>query len=411
MNVTAVRSARDDAEKSASARSRWYWPPYPLTFVAVGTLFVVAFFANFPAVEVTRPGLDGNGKYGPHFELITEYQHGWPARYAHREPYLGPPNAYPWERASPWKPWDRVLAFSWSAVLVNALAWIGILLCGALLTQWWRSRRRAIWQLRLVDLLGVVTLIAAIVGWCTHQRNQRNAERRLAAAAEGIDVIGAATPAWLPTKWQNRYRQEFGPVQYFSGDGATACQFPRLLVLQSPGAGREFGELLRRMPQLEALDLFQGGFHQDDGHLSYTCMRDFPPMPNLRGINLYETNVTNADLVWLSKCPRLECIDLTRVKISDTGLEHLTGLTRLRVLSVASDGITDRGCQMLAQISSLEDLHLDSFHITDAGPMHLARLKQLKRLHLAAAMSDKAISTLRKELPECEIHPVRITAR
>jgi hypothetical protein len=419
MSVTPVASGPVVSGNPVPARSRWFWPPYPVTFVAIGSILVVALFANFPAVEVTRPRLDGNGKYGPHFELISEYQHGWPVRYSRRDSFkvLAEPMGILYsERASPWTPWSDSLDFSSSALLVNAFAWLAILLSGAVLVQFWRSRRRAIWQLRLVDLLGIVTAIAAMIAWYTQQRTTRRDERNLAIAAHGVavsltDDLGAATPAWLPEKWRQRYLQEFGRVQYFSGHEGTASHFPHLLVLQSPNAGPEFGELLRRMPQLEALDMFMGGFHQDDEHLSFTAMREMPPMPNLRGVNLYDTNVTDADLVWLSKCPRLECIDLTGVKISDAGLEHLTGLTRLRVLSVAGDGITDRGCQLLARISSLEDLSLDSFHVTDAGLAELPRLKRLKRLQIEAAISDRAIARLRKEMPACEISPTIITAR
>ncbi|HEX5105972.1 MAG TPA: hypothetical protein VFV87_19270 [Pirellulaceae bacterium] len=415
MIVTSASPTNSNAAESAAAKSSWAWPPFPVTFIAAGSILVVAVFANFPAVEATGPTLDGSGRYGPHFELTTEYQHGWPVRYVRRKAWLEVPG-YSRERASPWTPWRDPVEFSWSAILIDALAWLGILFCGALLVQMWRSRRRSLWQLRLVDLLGMVTLIGVLIGWGVQQRNERREEHRLWSAARRVplsisDSLGGVIPAWLPDEYQKRYLDEFGHVLYFTGDAGTACQFPHLLVLQSPGASPEFAELLRRMPQLEALDLFMSDSPQKDEQWRLTSMRDPPPMPNLRGINLYERDITDANLIWLSKCPRLECIELRGNKISDIGLEYLTGLNRLRILNVSGDAITDRGCQLLAQISSLESLYVDSFGISDAGLAELSRLKRLKALHVEAAISDKAIARLRQELPDCQVSCTIITAR
>jgi hypothetical protein len=395
----------------------WYWPPYPLTFVIVALGGGVAFLAAYPAVEATRPGLDGTGKYGPHFELDTEYQHGWPMCYARRESGVfsslmsldQPLSSLYWNRASPWTPWDRAFDYSWMALVTDAIVWLGILIGVAVIVQRWRSRRQSVWQLHVVDLLGVITLIAIVVCWVQFERAQRRNERRLFTAAGGInrapdDELGAAIPAWLPTRWQEWYLREFGRVEYYAGEPGIALQFPHLRVLSASGANHEFGELLRRMPQLEALDMCMVQFQSGDEAESFTNMRDLPPMPKLRGINLYDTNVMDAGLVWLAKCPQLECIELAGTKIGDDGLKNLAHLPKLRVLSLASERVTDDGCRTLAQIASLEDLYLSSGSVSDAGVKELVRLKRLRRLTLDTRASDAAIEDLRNALPNCSIN-------
>jgi hypothetical protein len=400
-------------ESAASLpRRTWFWPLYLLTFIVVSLVLGLAFVVNFPAVESSRPRLDGNGKYGPHFELIPEYQHGWPKRYVRRESTISldpPVNGEYWRWASPWKPWDRAIDFSWSALVWNAIFWFGILFGAAICVQRWRSRRRAVWQVYLFDLFCIISAVAMVVAWDRNERLLRGRERALYWEASERrhspdDEVEAAIPAWLPSGWQDSYRREFGRIEKYDGEPRIAIQFPRLRVFQPHAADRDFGELLRRMPQLEALDLFICGFEFGDEAETFTLVRDFPPMPNLRGINLYETNVTDADLVWLAKCPQLECIELAGTKIGDDGLKNLAHLPKLRVLGLASEHITDDGCRTLGQIASLEDLYLSSDSVSDVGIKELMRLKKLQRLTLDTQASDAVIEVLRYALPYCSIN-------
>jgi hypothetical protein len=102
----------------------------------VGCILALAFFANFPAWEVTRPEMTANGQYGPHFDLVSVFEHGWPESYVRRDSYEAiaplPASGDAWKDASPWQPWRGGTDFSLRALAVDFAVWIGILLAGAI---------------------------------------------------------------------------------------------------------------------------------------------------------------------------------------------------------------------------------------------------------------------------------------
>jgi hypothetical protein len=160
------------------------------------------------------------------------------------------------------------------------------------------------------------------------------------------------------------------------------------------------------MPQLEALGLPSVRFPYLDVTRQKTLVSQFPAMPELRRVDLWDSNVTDADLTWIGKCPKLEMIDLSNTSVGDRGLAELRGLTRLRQLRLLGHRVTDRGCAVLAEMQSLEELSLASFHVHDAGALELAKLKNLKKLSVSAATSSATLAELKRRLPECDIHGV-----
>lgn len=351
--------------------------------------------ANFPAIEVPHAGMS-NGKYGPHFECVTGYDHGWPLRYAERDasrPVKAPaPRGPYWERASAWTPWAGTKSFYWTALLIDAATALSVVAIGAVMAQLWRSRRRSILQPRLIDLLGLVAFVAAACAWIGHDRLQRlNEERLLRVDAEqrGDNYVnllkhverGCAVPAFLPKSMRDWYESRFGNVLELNGDVDLAPQFRHLLVLAYPPVSQSLRDCLRRLPNLEAIDWCRGSIHHS-GAPDDIELRDLPPLRNLRGVNLYDTDANDRDLEWLGKCPRLERICLFDTEVTDVGMWHLAHLNRLRILEVESEYLTDEACKACAKIISLEELSLASDKITDSGVEHLRPLRQLKSLHV-----------------------------
>jgi len=120
-----VSSASKQAETPPN-RPPWHWPPRPFTFVVVGLVLAIAFVICFPAIEVPHADLRA-GTFGLHFNLVTEYEHGWPAPYArrelaHRTSAQGPPSAWrPWEGPGQWSMVNLLFDLGlWGLVLVGA---------------------------------------------------------------------------------------------------------------------------------------------------------------------------------------------------------------------------------------------------------------------------------------------------
>ncbi len=404
---SAGKQAAKVAEKPPS-RPPWLWPLRPFTIVMVGSVLACAFFANFPAVEAPHPELR-DATFGQHFNLLTEYEHGWPLAYArretvHRTSAEGPHSA--------WRPWEGLGRWSTVNLLIDLGLWSLLIIAAGIAAQWWRAERRAVWQLGLRDLLVLTGVAGVAFAWLADQRAEYWREKALVETLRtrpGQAVLahqfGARVPVWWPPSLQAPYRQLFDRPCYFhsSGDTDLACQHRHVIVLHELTFHPDFRSHLARMPRLEAIDLCFVKLPYFDATRQATILRDLAPLPNLRGINLEKTNVTDADLAWLSSCRQLEVINLSQTSIGDRGLAQLASLPRLRWLRISSDRITDRGCQAIAQMQALEELSLASRNVHDAGALELTKLRKLRRLEVTAATTEAAHDSLRRELPGCKL--------
>jgi hypothetical protein len=175
------------------------------------------------------------------------------------------------------------------------------------------------------------------------------------------------------------------------------------VTLREAAPSKTFRRDLEKLPGLESLDFRSTRLPYFDRTMQSTILRELPAMRNLRGVDLYATNATDADMAWLAKCPRLEMIDLADSQVGDHGLLALRELPRLRWLSISGRAVTDRGCRTLTEFSALEELHIASRSIHDEGLRELARLKNLHMLHVSASASESAFAELRRALPKCRI--------
>jgi hypothetical protein len=120
-------------------------------------------------------------------------------------------------------------------------------------------------------------------------------------------------------------------------------------------------------------------------------------------IDLYNSKITDADLVHLKTLDQIYGLTLLETPITDSGLVHLKGLSRLKRLSLWVTQISDAGLKQLEGLP-LEALILSETKVTDAGLQNLKGLKELQELYLEKTkVTDKGVADLQKVLPKCRI--------
>jgi len=129
-------------------------------------------------------------------------------------------------------------------------------------------------------------------------------------------------------------------------------------------------------PNLKSLDLA-------DTDLTDIGMAKILKFTKLTRLSLFYCNITNEGLRHIAQLRNLEVLNLDSREISDDGLRYLTQLSNLRSLDIFSGRISDSGCTHIATISSLESLELCGGGIGDMGCTALATLENLTCLNLS----------------------------
>lgn len=130
-------------------------------------------------------------------------------------------------------------------------------------------------------------------------------------------------------------------------------------------------------------------------------------MPHLKSLVIYNTDVTDAGLKWLTQCPKLEDLNAGSVdQIGSEGIAAIAQLSSLRSLRLHRNDLSKANLAPLANLKKLETLILSDTRLTDAHLRQLHGLKQLKSLDLWGMRLDQdAMKALRAALPNCEIKP------
>jgi hypothetical protein len=120
------------------------------------------------------------------------------------------------------------------------------------------------------------------------------------------------------------------------------------------------------------------------------------------------TNLQGGDRAYLDDdtlgLTNLRGLDLTDSEVTDAGLEHLKELSGLSSLYLSGTQISDAGLEHLSELSSLEVLFLVDTQITDAGLEHLRGLTNLRELPLyGTQVTDEGAKNLQEALPDCFI--------
>jgi internalin A len=96
-------------------------------------------------------------------------------------------------------------------------------------------------------------------------------------------------------------------------------------------------------------------------------------LTRLRGLNLDQTDVTDAGLKHLNHFTGLELLGLAGTEISDAGLANLGGLTALKHLFLDRTQVSDEGLVRLKPLTNLAQVQLKATKVTDAGVAELKK--------------------------------------
>lgn len=200
---------------------------------------------------------------------------------------------------------------------------------------------------------------------------------------ENLDV--SYCPGILRTSWQDKIKSLKSLELCYSGiRDVHLSRFSHLPALEelnldsSPVGDWAISHLTENCvtPNLKNLDLA-------DTDLTDLGMAHLPKFTKLTRLSLFYCNITNAGLRHLSLMTHLEVLNLDSRDISDDGLAHLRSLTNLKSLDIFSGRITDAGCAHLSRVNSLETLELCGGGIGDLGCTLLAGLENLTSLNLS----------------------------
>ena len=122
---------------------------------------------------------------------------------------------------------------------------------------------------------------------------------------------------------------------------------------------------------------------------------ELPQPTQAFGLDLLNTQVSDADLKELGGFKSLQALILATTKITDAGLKELRGLKSLQILDLANTGVTDAGLKELVTLANLHVVFLGGTPLTDAGLRELARLKSLQIVYLnGTRVSDAGLKVV-----------------
>jgi hypothetical protein len=131
-------------------------------------------------------------------------------------------------------------------------------------------------------------------------------------------------------------------------------------------------------------------------------------------IVLNATLITDAGLVYLSRCIGLRDLDIRYTKVTDVGLSQLAELKCLQHLSLDGTGVTDAGLAHLAGLKYLSQLSIRKTGVTDAGLAHLTGLERLVFLDISeTGVTDAGLPSLfgLRSLRGLDISRSKVTAQ
>ena len=135
---------------------------------------------------------------------------------------------------------------------------------------------------------------------------------------------------------------------------------------------------LSNLPSLEEINLDSCPV----GDWSLAHFADNNVMPNLKSLDLADTDVTDRGLVHIAKLKKLEHLSLFYCEISNAGLRYISQMESLQVLNLDSRDIGDSGMFFLRNLKNLKCLDVFSGRITNTGCSHIGKIKSLETLEL-----------------------------
>ena len=133
-------------------------------------------------------------------------------------------------------------------------------------------------------------------------------------------------------------------------------------------------------------------------------LRFIRSLTDLNGLAIWETDIGDLALTYLSGMSSIRWLDIGDTKVTDEGLAYLRGLKRLKSLTLLNDEVGDDGVMHLAGFESLQHLDLMSTRVSDASITSLSRLKGLRSLRIyQTQITENGYAELGRALPGCQI--------
>jgi len=136
-------------------------------------------------------------------------------------------------------------------------------------------------------------------------------------------------------------------------------------------------KIATEMKTLEKVETIRlGALNFDDESLGVFLNKT----PNLKIIDLTQTNITDYSLTLLAKFCKLETLNLSKTKITDKGIELIQDLKNLKSLILSETKITDNSLESLGKMNKLELINIENTTITDNGIEKISRLLAIQTL-------------------------------
>jgi hypothetical protein len=421
----------------------------------------VLFLLNVPGQYVPYVGipLEEEQLFGDHRIVRERLEHGWPLSYLIRDDryFVQRPGESEPRPTAIWSFTEDFFSFDAWRLLADIVAAVCVLAMVALLAEYWRRQRRAIWQLRISDLLGVTAIIASAIWYLQTTLRDYDAENsaiqhlglsvrdysqyRSDPVSSPVSVRSHGGPTWLRSLLGERFPKVFDrlilldDMTYATSlrdEDERIAAFKDLRALNVMNAASRAPPLARvamlkrleairitvvsnvsrnhlldqelaavlpplaELPNLCLVDAAGGGFGD-------RALKVLAAFPRLRVLKLSWSSMTDVGLAALAQCQTLEELHLANIPLSDAGLVHLQRLPRLRHLSLHMCPFSDEAPDQLLQLSSLERLSIYDTNAYGQELHGLAGLEHLKSLELSPHVDRKAVKELQRVMPKLKI--------
>ena len=170
------------------------------------------------------------------------------------------------------------------------------------------------------------------------------------------------------------------------------------LYMAETTIGNEAVELFAMFPKLKKLRLARN-------QIDASGVANLPKIKLLEVLDLSEcAQLFDDAMPPLAELKNLKELNLWRLNISDAGIEPLQGLTAMESLNLDNTRLSDEGTRFLSDMKMLTFLHLGSTQITDDGLAPLKGLTKLKDLKVTrTAVTKDGVAELAKALPNAKI--------
>jgi hypothetical protein len=377
----------DDASTSVNYRRRFSllfgpWRTSSRVVAVLVLLFLV--FCNVPGQEVARLRFGGLPPLVADMDIEYTLEHGWPFSFATRTSVLRKSFGPGVTVGDCFRLWSEVDRFRPAALLTNG--GIALFLAGAIgagFEAWRRARNR--WQVHLLDLCAIVSVLSVAGAWYLHERRLHGEQEKILHPGGQADQFlldldctyqqGGFT--WLRI-WLGDKPFEFldRPRELIVSRDKGWSQLSKLPTTRSvDGIVPESTDDLRiaaNLPNLEALWL--DGFDPSGGSEQIV---ELPAFPRLIGLHLSSLPVCRG----IDRSRALEVVKVSESKVDDRMFQEISRLPELRELSLDAEVTADR-LLALSSLPELRALELQHVSLDASGLRAIGRFRNLTYLEL-----------------------------